>query len=332
MEKFIKLVEEKIGYNFSNKCLLEQAFIRKSYSSENGGENNEVLEFIGDKALDNAVIKLMMDRYGKLLSYGDKTYFHTEFDEGVFTNIKMNLVDKTYLANAIEKLGFKDYLILNEGDISQNIQDEPSVKEDLFEAILGAVTLDSGWDFKVIVRVVERMLDITADFDFEELIEDKNSNFVALVQEYSQGYFNKVPDYEYESNEDKNSFIAKLYIDGKYISSGEGLSKPKARKEAALKGYGLIKDRDKGINKYEKEVGKPSLENAIQQVNELEQKKLINKPTYEYTDNLDALGEDKRWGCFCIIYEASQSFYAYGKTKQDAKRIASYLALEDLMN
>ena len=51
---------------FKNLDLLNQAFTRRSYSEENGGENNEVLEFIGDKALDFAVIKLLIDKYGKM--------------------------------------------------------------------------------------------------------------------------------------------------------------------------------------------------------------------------------------------------------------------------
>ena len=51
-----KMVQGQIGYDFKNIDLLNQAFTRRSYSEENGGENNEVLEFIGDKVLDLAEI------------------------------------------------------------------------------------------------------------------------------------------------------------------------------------------------------------------------------------------------------------------------------------
>ena len=54
-ENWVDFVERQIGYKFVNRDLLVQAFVRKSYSMENGGENNEVLEFIGDKALDLSV-------------------------------------------------------------------------------------------------------------------------------------------------------------------------------------------------------------------------------------------------------------------------------------
>ena len=53
----IRRIENTIGYSFRNKDLLQQAFVRTSYSQENGGQNNEVLEFIGDKALDFTVIR-----------------------------------------------------------------------------------------------------------------------------------------------------------------------------------------------------------------------------------------------------------------------------------
>ena len=63
MSDFSK-IEQTIGYTFDNKDLLQQAFVRKSYSEEHGGQNNEVLEFIGDKALDFAVVRIMMEQFG----------------------------------------------------------------------------------------------------------------------------------------------------------------------------------------------------------------------------------------------------------------------------
>ena len=58
------MVQGQIGYNFKNLDLLRQAFVRRSYTEENGGENNEVLEFIGDKALDLAVVRLLTQQFG----------------------------------------------------------------------------------------------------------------------------------------------------------------------------------------------------------------------------------------------------------------------------
>ena len=65
-EKEIKFIQGQIGYTFKNQELLVQAFIRRSYSMENGGQDNEVLEFIGDKALDFVVVN---DYKAKILSF-----------------------------------------------------------------------------------------------------------------------------------------------------------------------------------------------------------------------------------------------------------------------
>ena len=52
-------IQQIIAFNFKNLDLLQQAFVRRSYSKEHGGENNEVLEFIGDKVLDFIVVKIL---------------------------------------------------------------------------------------------------------------------------------------------------------------------------------------------------------------------------------------------------------------------------------
>ena len=66
--KDLRLIQDKIGYSFQNEDLLEQAFVRRSYSKEEGGEHNEVLEFIGDKVLDFIVVKLLVEKYGSMTS------------------------------------------------------------------------------------------------------------------------------------------------------------------------------------------------------------------------------------------------------------------------
>ena len=51
--------------------MLQQAFVRRSYAKENGGEDNEVLEFIGDKVLDLTIVKFLTEKYGYFLSECD---------------------------------------------------------------------------------------------------------------------------------------------------------------------------------------------------------------------------------------------------------------------
>ena len=79
--KDISFIQDQIGYNFKNTDLLQQAFVRRSYSHENGGENNEVLEFIGDKVLDFIVVKLLSDKFG--YTKGELDDFDSENDQAV---------------------------------------------------------------------------------------------------------------------------------------------------------------------------------------------------------------------------------------------------------
>ena len=145
--------------------MLQQAFVRRSYAKENGGEDNEVLEFIGDKVLDLTIVKFLTEKYGYFLSECDDFDKNEDFDEFVadynenrLTEMKKKLVQKKTLARRIDMLGLAEYLIMGKGDIKNRVNEEDSVKEDLFEAILGAVALDCEWDISELQDVVDIML------------------------------------------------------------------------------------------------------------------------------------------------------------------------------
>ena len=76
MEIDLKNIQKIIGYDFENENLLKQAFIRTSYSEEFGGPDNQILEFIGDRALDVAVIRTLTITYGEIRELdGFKGYY-----------------------------------------------------------------------------------------------------------------------------------------------------------------------------------------------------------------------------------------------------------------
>ena len=83
LNDYVENVERQIEYTFKNSDLLFQAFTRRSYSQENSGENNEVLEFIGDRVLDFYVTKILMDRYGYIKEQTKKNKWE-EFAVKVF--------------------------------------------------------------------------------------------------------------------------------------------------------------------------------------------------------------------------------------------------------
>lgn len=323
-------IEDVIGYEFENKDLLQQAFVRKSYSEENGGQNNEVLEFIGDKVLDFVVIRIMMERFGEITEKKDYSefklrnpkYFQTKYGEGKFTDIKQDLVKKKALSNAMDTLGFHTYLIMGKGDIKQNIQDEPSVKEDLFEAILGAVAIDSRWDMEALKIVVENMIDFDAYFENDL---ENSQNYVGLVQEWFQKNENELPHYQYSTEE----YRCELQFE-QYSFVGYGNSNPEAREKCAEEFYCWLEENGYIVDPIIEAVGEPDEFEAIRQLNELSQKRLISKPIYTFKEGKDEYGNIE-WRCECLVEENERSFFNYASSKKEAQRMSAYEALLDLI-
>ena len=327
MEFDYKNIQKTIGYDFKNEDLLAQAFTRKSYSQENGGQNNEVLEFVGDKVLDLVVTKMLVDHYGVMtedkqwneLKLKNPRYFQTKSKEGVFTDIKKELVQKKSLARAIDDLKLSRFLFVGNGENVKNLSD--SVKEDLFEAILGAVAIDCNWDLDTLINVTECMIDIHGflENDFED------DNYVGSVQEWYMKEYNCLPDYEIREGYD--DFICYFTI-GYESFQGRGSSKAKARMDCAeqvywyLKENGLIKDSvEDYIDDYDES-------NSLRIINELFQKRLIGQPVYSFTEEHD--DDDVSWNCKLSIEGIKKKAKGYGYTKKDAQRDAAVKMLDYL--
>lgn len=326
-------IENTIGYKFNNRDLLQQAFVRRSYSEENGGQNNEVLEFIGDKALDLAVVILMMTRFGRItedkewseFKLTSPRYFKTRLGEGKFTDIKKMLVQKNALAQCMDRLGFHSQLIMGDGDISQGVQNQASVKEDLFEAIIGAVALDSDWDLLKITYVVDTMLDLNAFFNNEDFDEEYDGNYVSWLQEWTQSQGYGLPDYFYKRGSD-DLFYCYLTINGDGINfqeSGCGTSHAKARADVAYRAFIWLSENGYIKSKYENAVGEPIFDESTRQINELYQKKMIGKPIYEFRQEYDEDG-NPYWYCILAIDNFYKTFEGCGDTKKESQRDAGY--------
>ena len=312
------LIQNTIDYPFKNKCLLQQAFIRRSYSEENGGENNEVLEFIGDKAIDLVVIKNMMKRFGNITN-GDYQEFKTKYQEGKFTEIKKDLVEGKMLARCIDKLGFNKYLILGKGDQKNNVQEQDSVKEDLFEAIVGAVAIDSDWNFDAIEEVVKIMLDFNDYFGNNRY--DDEVDYVAEVQKWSQKNYEELPEYSFY--ETYNGFRCTLRLtDIYYAFSGDGKSKSGARYLAAKQAFDYLYEHDM-LFSLKDEVGEADFDRAINQLQELYQKGHIDEPEYYFDEEKDSNG-NSIWVCTCHIDGIDREFCNESSNKKESKKESAY--------
>lgn len=147
----LSTIETKINYFFKNKKLLEQAFIRKSYAAAHCCEDNEVLEFFGDRILDYAVIKDMYERFGRI---NNQNEFYSEKSLGELSKLDADIIKNSNLAEQIDLKGLKKYLQVNYKSERKCMKN----KADLFEAILGAVAIDSNWDNSTILNVYRSLI------------------------------------------------------------------------------------------------------------------------------------------------------------------------------
>lgn len=339
LNDYIDEVQNQIDYTFKNTDLLRQAFTRKSWSHENGGKNNEELEFLGNTVLDFVVVKALKEWYGCMTSEledydpneDDDEFFFDGQNEGTLTVLKSKLVDKKMLAHRIDALGFKDYLYMGNGDIKEHKEDEPSVKEDLFEAILGAIAVDSDWDMEAMVDAVDAMLNI--DYYLENGFDEDEEDYIALIQEWCQKNNGYTPCYAYREYTD--GYHAELILDterGRIRYTGTGHSKMSARTDCAQAAYEDLENNDELWTIMDELPEEINLDNAINILQELAQKGYQDYPEYDFDDDpiFDDEGNQK-WKCSCSVVANGRtiSWWATSSSKKMAKKIASYSCISD---
>lgn len=158
-------VQQATGYRFQNSDLLKQAFTRRSYTAQFGGENNEILEFLGDQILEYYVVKRIAAQYGHVqtphsASYDGTSEYVFSFQEDTLSALKSDLVCNHALAQKIDVWRLTQFLIVGKSDFCNHADQEEKVKADLFEAIVGAVAIASNWDTEVLESSVSRMLSL----------------------------------------------------------------------------------------------------------------------------------------------------------------------------
>ena len=326
LNDYLEDVQRQINYRFDKIELLFQAFTRRSYSQENGGANNEVLEFVGDRVLDFYVTKILMDKFG--YQNDDGEFLTRKYkSEGSLTNIKKKLVCKEMLAHRIDKLGFKDYLYMGKGDVNLNQQDEASVKEDLFEAILGAIAIDSNWNPDDLENSVNFMLNM--DHYLSNSFSD-DDDYVALIQQWNQKENGEVPEYEFEELYD-GGYRAHLYLEterGRMHYYGDGDTKSEARAVVAEEAYDDLDEHDELFTIMDELPEELTLDNAINTLQELAQKGYISMPEYNMPeDQVYDNNGNPRWECTCYIRSHAFEETAYASSKKVAKKYSAYLCI-----
>ena len=229
-------LEAKLEIKFKDRALLEKAFTHRSYLNEhreNGLENNERLEFLGDAVLE-------------LIISSDLYKNYPEKPEGELTNIRAAVVRTESLAEESRNLGFGEYLKMSKGEEDSGGKDKDYLLANTFEAVLGAIYLDQGFD--VCVSYLSR----TLLHKVSNIIE--NNLFIdpkTQAQELIQAQFKVTPLYEVvkeDGPDHDKTFTVALIVNQKELGRGTGSSKQKAEEEAAKIAIETINNKEKSLN------------------------------------------------------------------------------------
>lgn len=213
--KHIPEIEKIISYKFKDKSLLTQAFTRSSYCNEKRTAaeryySNEVLEFFGDSVLSTAIVSIFLESKTERCPHG----IATELGEGDFSVIRSKLSDKRNLSLATEKLGIQKYLIMGEGDVKLGIENEPSVMEDLFESIVGAIYVDCGMNMDTVIKSVKVMLDLS---HYSATTTSASPSAKNALQEWCADKRRRLPPPRYETLSEEGPDHKKIYERACYI-------------------------------------------------------------------------------------------------------------------
>ena len=218
----MKSIEEKIGYSFKDRKLLETALTHSSYAREKGGGTfNERMEFLGDAMLDAIA--------------GEELY--KEFPgkgEGFLSRTRASLVCEKFLFEVAVRLNLGEYLLLGAGEDKTGGRQRPSILADAVEALIGAVFLDGGYEAAKQV-VLELLSEGLQDAREGKLLV---TDYKTALQELLQAEGASASDIQYvdagQSGPDHDKvFTVRLMINGRQEAEGVGKSKKQAQQNAA---------------------------------------------------------------------------------------------------
>ncbi|MBO5101223.1 MAG: hypothetical protein J6C39_01685 [Clostridia bacterium] len=325
--KSIPKIEKILGYTFRDKSLLAQSFTRTSFANERRGKkgddysSNEVLEFFGDSVLSTAIVTILMEQKTERYSRG----IRTALTEGDFSNIRSKLSDKKNLAKSTEALGLQKFLLLGEGDKKLGIDSEPSVMEDLFESIIGAVYIDCGMDIKTVISVVRKILDVSVYLTSAASLQ----SYKNALQEYCADKSRRLPAPIYKTVSEEGPDHRKVYERACYIGDKVyGVGKGKNTKLADSMAAEAALARLRAESKTE---AKPSVvpTEQVARLKEYAQKNKLPSPEFRDLGESESSTESEReYVVECRLSGASAR--GVGKSKQDARAFACQALLEAL--
>ena len=223
-------LEEKLGYVFRNKALLENALQHSSYANEHrsaGLHSNERLEFLGDAVLGVVTADCL---YRK----------HPDLPEGDLTRIRAALVCEESLHEVAQSLELGRHLKLGRGEELGGGRERASILADATESVFAAVYLDGGME--AASALIHRVL---LDKEREEVVEERRRDYKTQLQELVQRKSDQVLRYELTGSsgpDHAKEFAFRVTLNGVTVGEGTGRSKKEAEQSAACAALAHLKN------------------------------------------------------------------------------------------
>lgn len=214
-------LEEKLGYRFQQPEYLAEALIHRSFAFEQGKDafkDNEILEFLGDAVLDLALSDSLNRQF-------------PDMREGELTKLRAALVNESHLAVMARAVLLGEFLFLGKGEARSNGRDKSSILSCAFEAVVGAIFKDGGYE--AAAQFIKKHFEPWYTKQKKAVrIDDAKSRLQELIQEK----YNETPEYvvEHEKGPDhKKEFTVSVRFRDHFLAKGTASSKKTAAQKAA---------------------------------------------------------------------------------------------------
>jgi ribonuclease-3 len=224
-------LQTTLKYRFQDVRLLAQALTHPSYAHEDLAGNspdNERLEFLGDAVLSLGITHMIMERL-------------PDRSEGELTRVRASMVNKRALAEVARRMGLGRFVRLGKGEDRGGGRDKASVLADCFEAVVGAIYLDGGYEKTLkmletnladsLRRVIQKRHPQDNKSQLQESVQNQNGTIPRYILVRETG-----PDHE-------KQFCVTVSVGGVVVGRGEGKTKKQAEQRAAEQALGELMGR-----------------------------------------------------------------------------------------
>jgi ribonuclease-3 len=223
-------LQNRLGYVFRDSALLQLALTHPSVAHEQGAamQTNQRLEYLGDAVLQLALTRELYEKF-------------PAFGEGPLTKARAKLVNRRTLAERAKHLGLGQHLIVSRGEEMHGGRERPSALADTYEALLGAIFLDGGFE---VARdfILAQFQAAFGGLTVIPILENPKGELQELLQAVSP----EAPHYDVVSAtgpDHDRIFECTVHHGGVELARGQGKSKKAAESEAALAALTRLREK-----------------------------------------------------------------------------------------